>query len=278
MGSALAHHLRQGGHEVVSLSRIRGVSSSIFWNPLTKEADPSRFEGFDSVFHLAGEPLSFGRWSGAKKKEIWVSRIETTRFLVDLFSKVDRPPSFFLSASAVGYYGDRGDAALSEESEPGKGFLAGVCQDWEMASFPLEKLGVRRLVARFGVVLDPAGGALKKILPIFRMGLGAVLGSGEQWMSWISRVDLVRSLVFLMEKGSVSGPVNCVAPTPLRQKEFAHQVAEMVHRKCWLKIPASLLRLGLGESANEMVLASTRVIPQKLLDLAFPFMHPDRFF
>jgi uncharacterized protein (TIGR01777 family) len=277
IGKPLLFFLHSLGHSVTSLTRhpIQTPFPSILWDPAKKKANSQEFEHFDIVIHLAGDPLTLSRWSRKKREAILKSRVEATTFLSHLLSSAKHPPSLFLSASAVGYYGNRGEEILTEESGPGTGFLSEVCLAWEKASLEIQKRGVRCVFARFGMVLAPDGGALRRMLPIYRLGLGASLGAGEQWLSWVHREDLLRSFAFIIEKEELTGAVNIVSPHPVRQKAFSLALAKSLHRPHFLTLPAPILRLFLGITADELLLASTRVKCAKLLNSNFLFHYPD---
>lgn len=236
-----------------------------------KRSAPCSLEGFDVVINLAGSPVVEGRWSSARKEKILSSRVETTKQLVDAMRACKKPPSLLISASATGFYGNKGDAVLTETAPQGTGFLADVCSKWEHEASLASLLGVRVIALRIGIVLTPKGGALKKMLPAFRLGLGATLGSGQQWMSWISMADLIATVEHCIATPSLSGPVNAVAPNPVTNKQFTKTLAKALHRPAWFTAPAWLLRLVLGELAEETILSSTRVMPEKLLRSGFAF-------
>jgi uncharacterized protein (TIGR01777 family) len=275
VGSALSRYLRTQGHDVVSLVRKGhlGQGAAIVWDPEQVLEDMTPFEGFDGVIHLAGERLTLQRWTQSKRKKIFHSRVDGTRHLVEILASLERPPKVFISASAVGIYGDRGDTILDETSSLGSDFLAGVCRQWEAASSSLSKRGIRTVQTRFGIVLGSGGGALQTLLPVYRYGLGAILGSGKQWVSWIALDDLVRSIAWILET-DLAGPVNVVAPHALQQKDFAKALGKAVHRPVLWKIPAWILKLVLKEMAEEMLLASAHVVPTKLLQSNFCFQKP----
>jgi len=212
------------------------------------------------------------RWTAAYKKEIVESRVRTTQALARLLSQLKHPPRAFLCASATGIYGNRGEELLTESSPAGTGFLAETCVAWEAATLPAT--GIRVAPVRFGVVLSPDGGALAKMLPLFRIGAGGRLGSGKQWMSWISLPDLI-SAIFHLLRAEINGPINFVAPTPVTNAEFTHTLAAALHRPAIVPAPAFALRLALGEMADEALLASQRVLPEKLIQSGFRFEHPD---
>lgn len=274
VGAPLSTHLKAQGHEVISLVRHpTSDPKAILWNPEEKKADSSSFNGFDAVIHLAGDPLSFSRWSPAKKEKIFQSRVEGTRFLSSLLSSVKKPPRIFIAASAVGIYGDRGEEMLDESSSLGENFLSHVCREWEAAVWPLENLGVRVAKTRFGMVLGRHGGALSKMLPIYRWGLGSTLGNGKQWMSWIALPDLISAMSHVLTN-NLKGPINFVSPHAARQKAFSKTLAHLLKRPHVGKIPACILRMYLGTVADELILASAHVTPSKLLASGFSFKYP----
>ncbi len=273
----MADYFQSQGHSVVKLVRSKDLqereSDKIFWNPEEGKAIKEQFEGFDAVVHLAGEPL-LGRWTKRKKRNILFSRTVGTWFLSQILAQLFQPPQCFISASAIGYYGDRGDEILTEESEAGGGFLASVCCEWEKASRAIEERGVRTVHTRFGMVLGPSGGALQKLASLYRLGLGGKFGTGKQWISWVEREDLIRAIEHCTANAEIEGAVNVVSPHPVRQEEFSNQLSEALHRTAKLHFPAWLLRLFLGEAADEAILASARVEPRKLLNSRFSFRYP----
>jgi len=273
IGGAVSSHFEQKGDEVVRLSRGGSSARTIVWDPEKAFLDREELEGFDVVIHLAGEPI-LGRWTADKKRRIFASRVESTRLLSQTLAALAHPPRCFLSASAVGYYGNRGEEVLTEESLPGNGFLSHVCIEWEHASKSLEKRGIRTLHTRFGTVLGK-GGALSKLLLPYKLCLGGPLGTGQQWMSWVALEDLVRAIDFSLRDSTLSGPVNVVSPQPVRQLEFAHTLASLLHRPSFFPQPAWLLQLLFGDMAREVLLSSARVQPKKLLQAGFQFQSPD---
>lgn len=271
IGAPLVSFLSSQGHEVVTLSRSLR-QGSVFWDP-ERSLVPFQFlEGFDAVIHLSGEPLSISRWTKKKKDRISKSRAEGTSFLSDILGSFDVPPKIFICASAVGFYGDRREELLDEESPEGVGFLPSVCLKWEEACGSLKRQGTRVVNTRFGVVLGK-GGALRKIETFYKCGLGATLGTGRQWMSWIALDDLLQGMEHVLHS-DLEGPVNFVSPNPIRQEAFSRLLAKTLHRPHVLKIPARLLRLVLGDAAKEMLLPSVRVNPSKLLKSGFTFKSP----
>lgn len=275
IGSALVPALRQAGHQVVRLVRRRPEPpDEFFWLPDAGQLDRSALEGVDAVVHLAGETIG-KRWTSSVKERIRASRIEGARLLTEAMREMGTPPRVFVSASAVGYYGDRGSEILDENEAPGRGFLAEVCKDWEAATRPAVERGVRVVNARTGIVLSGRGGALKAMLPLFQLGLGGVLGDGRQYMSWIAIDDVVRGYLHLLEDSGLSGPVNLTSPNPVTNAEFTQTLAKVLGRPAFLRVPAQVLTLPLGEMAQETLLASQRAIPRRLLERGFQFQYPE---
>jgi hypothetical protein len=256
--------------------RVPQTAAELQWNPAAAIpiADTGPIEGLDAAIHLSGANLSARRWTPSYRREIASSRLDSTRALATLLAGLRRPPRALLVASAIGIYGDRDDEVLDESSAPGTGFLADLCREWEAAAAPAAAAGIRVVHLRFGVVLAPGDGALKMMLPIFRLGLGGRLGLGKQWMSWISLSDLGSGVLFLLESPSVHGAVNLTAPHPVTNSTFTRALARLVHRPAVLPAPAFALRLALGPMADEALLSSARVLPRKLLDAGFRFTHP----
>jgi uncharacterized protein (TIGR01777 family) len=275
IGSALLPLLRAGGHDVVCLVR-RGAQGAheISWDPEAGRIDPGALEGAEAIIHLAGDSISEGRWTKAKKERILRTRVQGTTLLARAVMEMRRPPRRVLSASGIGFYGDRGEETLTEESRSGEGFLAEVCREWEAAIAPAASAGVSVTTMRIGGVLDPRGGALKKLLPIFRLGLGGRMGSGGQWFSWVSRRDTVRAMQHLLGT-DISGPVNISAPAPVRNSDFARALGGALSRPAFMPAPAFALRLAAGEIADEALLASARVSPARLIESGFAFEDPE---
>lgn len=273
IGSALVRRLRSEGSEVVRLVRRppRGADE-VEWDPAAGRIDAGALEGVDGVVHLAGENVGT-RWTEAKKRAIRESRVSSTSLLARALAGFGRKPRVMVSASAVGIYGERGDEVLTEASLPGLGFLAGVVREWEAAAAPAAEAGIRVVHPRLGVVLSAAGGALAKLLPPFRLGGGGVVGSGRQWMSWLSRQDAVEILVFALREEGLSGPVNAVAGTSTNQ-ELTKTLAGVLNRPAFVPLPAFALKLALGEMADETLLASQRAEPRVLAERGFRFRHP----
>lgn len=275
IGSHVRSHFEGKGYCVVCLKKgDPGLSDEtvVFFNPDTGTFLKEPFEGFDAVIHLAGEPIA-GRWNFKKKQKILFSRTIGTLLLSHILSQAIRPPKVFISASATGYYGDRKEERLTETSPPGEGFLTAVCCEWEKACRTIQERGARVVNTRFAPVLGQ-GGVLKKMIPLFRWGLGGKLGSGNQWMSWVCLPDLIRAVDFCLHTDSLQGPVNVVSPNPVRQKQFSSTLASMLHRPTFFHQPAWLLRIILGEIADGAILSSQRVFPEKLLSAGFTFDFP----
>ena len=256
--------------------RAPANGSEIQWNPDDAEpvGDPAGLEGLDAAIHLSGANLSEHRWTTAYKKEIVDSRIGSTRAIVKVLKSLKQPPAVFLCASATGIYGDRGDEVLTEESAPGEGFLAETCLAWEAEAAKASEAGVRVVHLRFGVVLGRGGGALGKMLPLFRAGLGGKLGSGRQWMSWITLDDLVSAAFYLAETAAQEGAFNLVAPYPVTNADFTRALGSALHRPAILPAPAFALRAAFGEMADQALLASARAVPERLSGSGFAFELP----
>lgn len=274
IGTPLVIFLRHLGHEVSRLSRRKSTEDVIYWNPVTEEIHLDQFENFDAVIHLAGENVGSKRWTKERKQAIFLSRCRDTWLLSEALSRLHRPPSFFFCASAVGFYGDRGDEILTETSPPGSGFLADVCVKWEAATQAVKSRGVRVVHGRFGAVLSPEGGMLGKMLPAFRLSAGGKFGSGKQYLSWITLEDLIRAIDFLLHREDLSGIFNFCTPNPVTNAEFTRLLAEHLHRKAFFSLPSPLLKVLFGQMAKELFLASTRMVPKRLLENGFLFSSP----
>ena len=246
----------------------------VAWNPADGPPPPEAFEGIDTVFHLAGESVAEGRWTAAQKARIRDSRVIGTRHLVQGIARATVKPQVLVSASAVGYYGDRGEEELTESSSPGKDFLADVCIEWEREALAAESAGVRVVTARTGIVLGAGGGALAKMLTPFKLGAGGPLGNGRQWMPWVHVADLARLYMHAAETASIRGPMNSVAPNPVRNSEFTKALGRQLHRPAFMPAPYIGLRILFGEFAK-ILFASQRVIPKVALDTGFVFQYPD---
>ena len=273
VGSAAASLLRARGDEVVRL--VRGADSAAdaaLWDPTTGDVDRAALGTIDAIVHLAGDNVASGRWTANKKRAIVDSRVPTTERLCRTLAALKPIPRTLVSASAVGFYGNRGDEVLTEDSAPGDDFLAETSVAWEAATKPAREAGIRVVNLRVGMVLDPAGGALTKMILPFKLGLGGRLGSGKHWISWITRNDLVRAIAFALDHASLAGPTNGTAPEPVTNKEFTRALGHALRRPTILPAPAFGLRMLLGEMAD-LLLASTRALPNRLLDAGFEFEH-----
>lgn len=276
VGSALAAYLTSQGDQVDRLVRRNPQQEGeIAWYPEDKSVDPAHLEGYDVVYHLAGENIAEGRWTDEKKARIRDSRIVGTSFLCDTLAKLAKPPGKIVAASAIGFYGDRGDEILREDSSPGEGFLPNVCEEWEQATKTASSKGIPVVNCRIGIVLDKSGGALAKMLPPFKMGVGGTLGPGTQYMSWITLADLVAALHYCAETDSLTGPVNAVAPNAVTNRAITKALGRTVHRPTLLPMPAFAAKLAFGEMADALLLSSTRVEPRRLLESGFTFQHPE---
>ena len=275
IGTALCASLADHGHEVVTIGRpSRHHQPDIPWNPAAGELTGPALEGLDAVIHLAGESLSSGRWTRRKKRRILDSRVQGTRLLAETLARLARPPQLLISASAVGYYGDRGDETLDEQSAPGSGFLAEVCQAWEAAADPARQAGIRTLHIRTGVVLG-RGGALPLMALPFRLFIGGRIGDGRQVMPWIALTDVVDALLHLLGDSELDGPLNLVAPQPVTNREWTRTLGRVLKRPSLFPLPAIAAKLLLGEMAGELLLASVRVVPDKLMAGGYHFTYPD---
>jgi uncharacterized protein len=275
VGSALVAALRTAGHTPIPLVRSAPAAGQVFWDPERGLLDASSLAGVEGVVHLAGESLSSVPWTKRRRERIRESRIRGTGLLAETLSQVNPRPRVLVSASAIGYYGSRGDEILTEESPSGSGFLAEVCRAWEAAAEPAASAGVRVVNARFGLILSRRGGALAKMLVPFRLGLGGRLGSGRQWVSWIALDDAVEVVLLALAHEEIRGAVNVVAPEPVSNADLARALGRALGRPAAAAVPVAALRLAMGEMADEMLLASTRVSPAILLRRDHPFRHPD---
>lgn len=275
IGSALVARLRARGHTVRRLlhSPRDPNPGDIVWNPAMGAPPPAALAGADAVVHLAGEPVAH-RWNEARKRAIRESRVRSTELLAAAVRAMDPRPRVFLSGSAIGWYGDREDTLLDESSGPGDDFLARVCVEWEGAAAPMADAGVRVVLLRTGIVLNPAGGALARLLPIFRLGGGGPLGSGRQWMSWIGLTDHIRAMEHALLTESMQGPANLVAPNPVTNAEFATTLGRVLTRPALVPVPSFALELLYGEMARATLLAGQRVLPKALSAAGFEFTQP----
>jgi uncharacterized protein len=282
VGSALVRELKQAGHTLCRLVRPQTNAQAVCgdqgfdanWDPVTGELGGAAV-GADAVVNLAGASIADGRWTPERKKLLRSSRVDTTRALVNALTKMAARPRVMVSASAIGFYGNRGEEVLTETSPPGSEFLSEVAHDWEREAEKAEALGIRVVLLRMGVVLAKHGGALPRMARPFRMGGGGKLGSGQQWMSWISLDDVVAIFRLALENGDVRGAVNVVSPQPVRNAEFTRELASVLHRAALFHAPAFALRWMLGEMADALLLSSQCVAPAQLEKLGYKFLHPD---
>jgi hypothetical protein len=276
LGTALTRALRTEGHETVALVRRAPRAGEIQWDAY-KPLDPAKLAGCDAVVHLAGKNIA-GRWTEEFKREVLGSRSVTTKILATAAAESVRQtgqPRVFVSASGVGYYGNRGDEVLTEQSGAGTGFLAEVCQQREAATAPAHEAGVRVVSLRIGVVLARDGGALKPMLLPFRLGLGGRIGSGQQWWSWIALEDVIGTMLFVLENHSLQGPVNAVGQAPVRNAEFVKALGRTLHRPTIFPLPEFVIRTVMGQMGEELLLTSARAVPQKLQGAGYKFRHAD---
>ncbi len=277
IGSALQAFLTTGGHRVIRLVRRRRDidDDAIYWSPSTGEIDAEGLEGVDAVVHLAAENID-GRWTPAKRRAIEESRVRGTELLAKTLAELRDPPEVFASASGIGWYGDTGGETVDEGGGPGTGFLADVCRRWEEATTPADAAGIRTLQLRLGVVLDPSGGALPKMLPAVRYGLASRLGAGTQWMSWIDLDDAIGAILFVLTCDDLDGPVNLTAPQPVTNAELFETMADIFRRPAVFPVPAPVVKLTTGpQTAEETALISQQVAPKRLRDAGFSFFYPD---
>ncbi len=276
IGSRVAHRLTAGGHRIYRLVRrpVRDHESEIHWHAKQGRIDRDGLKEMDVVVHLAGKPIAT-LWTEKNKREIFESRQTGTRLIAETLAELKEGPRLLISASATGYYGDTGEAGRTEEDGPGEGFLADVCREWEAAADPAREAGLRVVHPRFGVVLASEGGMLPKMLPAFRIGLGAVVGDGSQQMSWVHIEDAARALEHMLAEESLAGPVNVTSPEPVRNDVFTRELAGRLDHEPRLKLPAGLLKLASGGMAEEMLLASSRVLPERLKESGFRFSYPE---
>ena len=275
VGKALIRSLTNDSHEVVRLVRQRSAGpQEIEWQPNEGRIDTERLEGLDAVVHLAGESIASGRWNEQRKRAILESRTKGTSLLSESLARLSRPPSVFLSASAIGYYGNRGDELLTEKSAPGNDFLAGVCIAWDEFTKAAVAKGIRTVNMRFGIILDAHGGALSKMLTPFRLGLGGRVGDGKQWVSWVALDDVIAAMRFMISDATIHGPVNIVAPNPVTNDEFTSSLGHALSRPTIFPMPAFGARLAFGEMGDALLLSSQRVEPTVLKEKGFSFGSP----
>jgi len=277
IGSGIAAALAGRGQPTLRLvRRLPRNSGELQWNPAPGGSiqDAGWLEGISAAIHLSGASIAGRRWTAAYKKEMAESRIASTRLLSESLARLKSPPETLIVASAIGLYGDRGDELLDENSAPGTGYFPDLCQAWEAATQPAVDAGIRVVPMRLGMVIGPGGGAMAKLAPMFRLGLGGPLGNGRQWMSWISEADAVAAALFLLDCPTLFGPVNAVSPEPVTNAAFTRALGQAVHRPAIVPAPSFALRLAFGQMADEALLASTRVTPARLLLAGFEFQYP----
>jgi len=275
IGTALQESFNEKGYEMLLASRKEPKDAQhIQWDMETGFVDPEKLEGIDAVVHLAGENVSGLRWTEDKKKAIRDSRVLGTRNIVDAISKLKKKPTVFISSSAIGFYGERGDEEVTESSAAGDTFLAVVCKEWEGESRRAEDAGIRTVLLRTGIVLSKDGGALGTMLLPFKLGVGGVVGSGKQWMSWISLDDHIAAINFALENENMRGAVNSVSPNPVMNEEFTKTLGEVLYRPTFLPLPEFVVSMAFGEMGDALLLASTKVIPKRLADAGFEFKYP----
>lgn len=277
IGSALKEYFAKSGTEVLPIERSaepRPVSGGVAWHTASGWIDEEKLEGIDAIVHLAGENI-LGRWSGEKKRRILESRVNGTRTIAESVRRLKTPPKAVLCASGINYYGDRDGELLREGSAPGSGFLAEVCRQWEEASAPIKEAGVRLVNLRTAPVLSSRGGMLAKMVPVFRFGAGGRAGTGKQFVSWITEDDLVRAVDFILKTEAISGPVNIATPGVVTNADFARTLGRVLNRPARVPAPARAVKLAMGEMADEMILISIRVFPEKLLEHGFTFEYAE---
>ncbi len=275
VGGALVSALTDKGAEITRAVRSSPGAGEIEWHPNQDEINPATLDGFDAVINLAGENIAEGRWTDEKKRRIRDSRVNGTHLLSEAMAKLGHRPRTFLCASATGFYGDRGDEILDEESESGGGFLAGVCREWEKATDPAVQAGVRVVNLRFGPILAREGGMMSKLLTPFKMGVGGKIGSGKQYISWVAIDDVVGAIKLALIDETVRGPLNVVSPNPVTNEEFTTTLGHVLSRPTVMAMPAFAARLAFGEMADEMLLVSQRVIPKRLSEAGYGFQYSD---
>ena len=275
VGTELRKRLPESGHEVVLVTRGERGSAPVVWQPDRGWIQEGALEGCDAVVHLAGASIGEGRWTKRRKRELHDSRIDSTRLLVDHLASLDAKPRVLVCASAVGYYGNRGDEVLSEDAPPGEGFLKDLVEEWEREARRAEVLGIRVVSIRSSLVLSATDGALPRMLLPFKLGVGGRLGSGRQWMPWIALTDEARAIEWAIGHEELSGPVNLASPNPMRNSEFTKVLGRQLHRPTVFPAPRFGLRILLGQMADELLLYSQRVAPKKLMESGFTFEQPD---
>jgi len=274
VGSAFIADVEEEGAEITRMVRDSPKAGEIEWHPNQDAIEPNKLEGFDAIINLAGENVAEGRWTDEKKRKIHDSRVHGTHLISEAIARLKAKPQVFLCASATGIYGDRPDETLDEHSESGGGFLAGVCREWEKATEPASQAGVRVVNLRLGPVLAPHGGMMEKMLTPFKMGLGGKIGSGKQYISWVSIDDVVAAMKLALRDESIRGPLNVVSPNPVTNEQFTKALGDVLSRPTVMAMPAFAARLAFGEMADEMLLTSQKVLPKRLQDAGFKFECP----
>ncbi|MFH2047919.1 MAG: TIGR01777 family oxidoreductase [bacterium] len=276
IGKALVESLIASDHNVKTLVRRKPLNDSeIFWEPQSGVIESDKLIDVDTVINLGGENIASGRWTKSKKKRILDSRVKSTTLLCETLVKLDKLPSTLLSASADGYYGDCNQNEVTEASPPGDSFIADVCRQWEEATNVCKEAGIRVVNCRFGIVLTPQGGALKKMLPAFKFGVGGKLGSGKQMMNWISMHDCIRAMLYLIENENIKNAVNIIAPEAITNKEFTKAIAKYLKRPALFPVPSFVIKILLGELGSELLKERCKIIPEKLINSGFQFKYPD---
>ena len=282
LGTALVESLERQGHAMARLVRpgtsqksTAGARAQVVqWDPVADRFDAGGAEGAEALVHLAGASIAGGRWNASRKELLRTSRIDATRHLIGALAKLQRPPRVIVAASAIGYYGNRGDETLTEASASGNDFLAGLCREWEAETARGAEFGARVVNLRFGIILAAHGGALPRMALPFKLGAGGRLGDGRQWMSWLTLRETISIIQFALTNSGLTGPVNAVTPNPVRNSEFTGVLAKTLHRPALFPAPAFALRLALGEMAGALLLISQKVMPSKLADSGYPFLQP----
>jgi len=279
LGSALIPFFTTGGHIVKTLVRRTPFpeKGESFWDPVNKLVDSSVFDGVDAVIHLAGEQIGEGRWTDDKKRRIIESRTMGTALIAETISKLSSPPPVLICASAIGYYGNRGDKILTEDDPPGDDFISAVCSGWEKSAQAAVDSGIRVAFMRIGIALSPAGGAISRLLLPFRAGLGGKIASGSQYMSWVGIDDVIGAFFHVLAENKIAGPVNVVSPNPATNLELTKTLGRVLSRPALFKVPAAAIKIAFGQMGREVLLSSTRVTPEKLLETGYRFRNPDLF-
>ena len=273
VGTACAAELRSAGHDVKPLNRGT-EGEGLPWDVSSGRVNLQGFQP-DALIHLAGENIANGKWTEERKRKIWTSRVDATRELCEFLANTEQPPQVMLSASAIGIYGPRREKIITEQTPNATDFLGELCNEWEKATQPLERVGCRVVHMRFGIILSQEGGAFAKMLPAFKLGLGGPLGDGTHWMSWITLEDVVRVIPFLLDHAAAYGPINIVTPNPVINEEFTKTLGQVVKRPTWFRVPEGALRMLYGEFTDAALLSSQRVEPIRLKELGFEWRRPD---